>query len=69
VDKLIKEHQIDIDDLPLDDRSDCIWLVSCEHGKQPVSCLAKINDVGGKKSLGEWKSVSGCNGDLVITDW
>lgn len=68
VSKLLDENQLQISDLPLDDRTEVIWLVGCERGKNPISFIAKVQG-GDKHAIGEWKQVAEIDGRLVIKEW
>lgn len=68
VSKLLDDNQIQIADLPLDDRTEVIWLVGCERGKKPLSFISKVKGED-KYAVGEWQQIPEIDGRLVISEW
>jgi len=59
-----------ISELPLDDRTEIVFVTAYENGGAQVGYFAKIQTARGERRLSEWQRLEGIpNGRMVLTRW
>mgnify|MGYP001572820061 CR=1 FL=1 len=60
-----------VSELPLDDRTEIVIILAVEKGGEVLTVQAKITDIRGRRSLGEFKELIGTSlsSRFIVKDW